>query len=88
MNGTDRQQQLVDDYLRRLERAAYALPPDRRAELVLEIKGHIDEAMASAPGQTDEAWTRTVLERLGTPEEIVLSAVSYTHLTLPTTERV
>ena len=74
MNGTDRQQELVDDYLRRLERAAYALPPDRRAELVLEIKGHIDEAMASAPGgPTDEAWTRTVLERLGTPEEIVLS---------------
>ena len=44
MNGTDRQQELVDDYLRRLERAAYALPPDRRAELVLQIKGHIDEA--------------------------------------------
>ena len=87
MNGTDRQQELVDDYLRRLERAAHALPPDRRAELVLEIKGHVDEARASAPGPTDEAWTRTMLDRLGTPEEIVVSEGGATSPALRTIER-
>ncbi len=71
MNGTDRQQELVDDYLRRLDRAACALPADRRAELVLEIRDHICEARSSAAGRTDEAWTLTLLDRLGTPEEIV-----------------
>jgi hypothetical protein len=71
MNNTE--EALVDDYLRRLEAAANALPPQRRAELVLEIKGHIDEAMATASVPTDEAWTRTLLERLGSPEEIVSS---------------
>jgi len=74
MNETDRTDRLVDDYLRRLEKAAYALPPGRRAELVLEIRDHIVEARASADGATDEAWTRTLLDRLGTPEEIVAAA--------------
>ena len=71
MNSTEA---LVDDYLRRLERAAYALPAERRAELVLEIRGHIGEARDSAEGPTDEAWTRTLLDRLGTPDEIVAAA--------------
>src|SRR5206468_1092461 len=71
MNRTDA---LVEDYLRRLERAAYALPPERRAELLLEIRGHISEARDTAAAPADEAWTRTLLDRLGTPEEIVAAA--------------
>jgi hypothetical protein len=74
MNGTDQHDALVDDYLRRLEEAAYALSPQRRAELVLEIRDHIADARTSATGPTDEAWTRTLLDRLGTPEEIVAAA--------------
>jgi hypothetical protein len=74
VNSTDRHDALVDDYLRRLEGAAYALTPERRAELVLEIRDHIADARTSAEGPTDEAWTRTLLDRLGTPEEIVAAA--------------
>src|SRR4051794_21171982 len=80
MNRTDA---LVEDYLRRLERAAYALPPERRAELLLEIRGHISEARDTAAAPADEAWTRTLLDRLGTPEEIVAAA----ELTLDPTPR-
>ena len=72
MNSTE--EALVDDYLRRLEQAAYALPPERRAELVLEIRDHIEEARAAAGGRTDEAWTRSLLDRMGTPAEIVAAA--------------
>ena len=72
MNSTE--EALVDDYLRRLEQAAYALPPERRAELVLEIRDHIEEARAAAGGRTDEAWTRSLLDRMGTPDEIVAAA--------------
>jgi hypothetical protein len=60
---------LVEDYLRRLDAASQALPHARRAELVGEIRAHIEEALGAR--DADEAAVRNVLERLGTPEEIV-----------------
>jgi hypothetical protein len=63
----------VDDYLRRLEAAAAHLPRERRAELVSEIEEHVDAALADA-GTHDEATVRSVLERLGPPEEIAAAA--------------
>ena len=64
---------LVQDYLRRLDRAAAVLPPDRRTDLLGEIGEHIAVARASGAGD-DEAAVRTVLDRLGEPEEIVAAA--------------
>ena len=68
---TDR---LVEDYLHRLEAAARAaaLPPPRRAELVAEIREHVEEALRDGP--RDEAAVRNVLERLGPPEEVASDA--------------
>ena len=63
---------LVGDYLRRLEAVA-ALPPERRTELVAEIRAHVDEALREA-NAADEATVRNVLERLGPPEEIAREA--------------
>jgi uncharacterized membrane protein len=65
---------LVDQYLTRLADAAQALPPDRRAELLSEIREHIAAAMAEADG-ADEVAVRTMLDRLGQPEDIVAAAV-------------
>jgi hypothetical protein len=67
---TDR---LVDDYLRRLEAAAAHLPRSRRAELVAEIREHIEAALRQEDA-ADEVAVRNVLERLGPPEEIVAAA--------------
>jgi hypothetical protein len=64
---------LVEDYLRRLDTAASSLPPDRRAELVTEIREHIQEGLRHT-GATDEVAVRNLLERLGPPEEIVAEA--------------
>lgn len=64
---------LVQAYLSRLEAAAVRLPPDRREELLGEIREHIDGARA-AGAAADEAAVRTLLDRLGEPEEIVASA--------------
>jgi uncharacterized membrane protein len=64
---------LVDDYLRRLDAAASALPAHRRDELITEIRDHLQEALRQAPAG-DEAAVRNVLERLGPPEEIVAAA--------------
>ncbi|HEX6234496.1 MAG TPA: hypothetical protein VFZ63_15320 [Jiangellaceae bacterium] len=65
--------QLVNDYLSRLSVAAASLPPGRRAELLQEIREHIDSARA-AGAAADEATVRTMLDRLGEPEEIVAAA--------------
>lgn len=63
---------LVRNYLARLEVAAEALPVHRRSELLDEVRGHIAEARAV--GTDDEISVRTMLDRLGTPEEIVAAA--------------
>jgi uncharacterized membrane protein len=65
---------LVADYLRDLEAAASHLSPDQRSELVSEVRDHIELALAEA-GRADEATVRTVLERLGSPEETVAETV-------------
>lgn len=61
---------LVRDYVDRLDAAASHLPADRRAELVGEVRDHIELALAEA-GQVDAATVHNVLERLGSPQEIV-----------------
>ena len=64
---------LVDDYLRRLDAAASALPAHQREELAAQIRDHLQEALRQTPAG-DKAAVRTVLERLGTPEEIAAAA--------------
>lgn len=70
---TNRVDTLVTDYLDRLNRAAQVLPPDHRNDLLGEIREHIAAAQA-AGAAADEAAVRTLLDRLGSPEEIVTAA--------------
>ncbi len=62
--------QIVAEYLDRLESVAADLPRDRRTELIADVRDHIDLALADI-GLVDAAAVRNVLERLGTPAEIV-----------------
>jgi hypothetical protein len=66
MNGSA----LVDRYLAELASAAATLPIARRAELLDEVREHIASALESAAPE-DEVAVRNVLERLGTPAEII-----------------
>lgn len=70
MTATD---QLIEDYLGRLETATRTLPSDRRAELLAEIREHITITLSHEPDQ-GEAAVRTILDRLGTPEDIAREA--------------
>jgi len=65
---------LVDNYLTRLTGASQALPPDRRIELLAEIRGHIGASLSGGT-DADEAAVRTMLDRLGDPADIVAAAV-------------
>ena len=64
---------LIEDYLRRLEHAAAHMRRDRRAEIVAEIRAHIDTALRQEKAG-GEAAVRNVLDRLGPPEEIIGAA--------------
>jgi hypothetical protein len=66
---------VVSDYLRRLNAALGPLPKSRRELLVAEIKEHVDEARSSLTSQT-EGGVRELLERLGEPEDIAAEALA------------
>lgn len=61
---------LVREYLARVETRAAALPPDRRHDLLADLTEHIATARAESPTD-DEASVRTILDRLGEPDEIL-----------------
>ena len=65
--------QLIDDYLRRLDDELSDLPRARRREVVEEIAEHIEEARLEGGAET-EAGTLNVLDRLGEPAEIAADA--------------
>ncbi|MDX6199521.1 MAG: hypothetical protein QOJ79_2672 [Actinomycetota bacterium] len=62
--------ELVRQYMARLEREAAALPADRRGDLVSGISEHLAEARAAA-ADDDAAAVRDALSRLGSPTELV-----------------
>ncbi|CCH27501.1 hypothetical protein ABZ816_41785 [Actinosynnema sp. NPDC047251] len=68
MNSSVERHPLVLAYLDALRREAAPLPRSRREELAGEIQSHIEVVL---PPEPTEAEVRNVLERLGTPEEIV-----------------
>lgn len=68
---------LVREYLARLEVASAALPAHRRAELGREVRDHIDSALVEA-GRSDEVTVLNILERLGSPAEIVAGEGGHT----------
>ena len=65
--------QLVDQYLRRLEVALVDLPPDKRVEILDEIRGHIAEERTGMFNESD-ADVMNLLDRLGDPTEIAAEA--------------
>lgn len=70
---TTRADELINDYLDRLEEELADFPSTRRRELVQEISAHIAEARASLE-QEDEASIRNLLDRIGDPADIAAEA--------------
>lgn len=66
---TSNADQLVDDYLQRLDHELRDLSRSRRRELKEEIAWHIAEGRAGLESD-DEAGVRNLLDRLGDPAEI------------------
>ena len=65
---------LIDDYLKRLDKALAPLPKARRQQLVTEIAEHVAAARAELASPCGDA-VRSLLERIGRPEDIAAEAV-------------
>ena len=65
--------QIIADYLHRLDVALSRLPESRRRQLVTEIDEHIKEARAELSDQS-EASIRELLDRVGQPDDIAAEA--------------
>lgn len=63
---------LVRDYLARVEARAQFLPADRRQDLLANLAEHIATARAES-ATDDETAVRTILDRLGEPDQILES---------------
>lgn len=62
---------LAQDYLARLAAEAHRLPPDQAQDLVADIGEHLAAGLGSDPAEAD---VRNLLDRLGTPAEVVDAA--------------
>ncbi|MFI8927001.1 HAAS signaling domain-containing protein [Streptomyces sp. NPDC053474] len=67
---------LVLAYLTDVERATAALDPARRAELLADLREHIEISLAEAAAPGDDATVREVLAQLGDPAAIAASALA------------
>jgi len=61
----------INSYIGRVDAAARSLPPDRRIELLDQLREHLD-AVSTSPDAT-EASVLAAIDRLGDPAEIVAS---------------
>ena len=71
--STKRKDQLVEEYLAAVADACADLPAARRAELIDDLREHIEVARARL-NQPSEADIRTILDRLGEPAAIAAEA--------------
>jgi uncharacterized membrane protein len=60
--------QIISDYMSRLERALGNVPDPRRKELLDEVRTHIAEARSQLPKETD-ADLMNIVDRLGDPAD-------------------
>ncbi|MHB1500344.1 MAG: HAAS signaling domain-containing protein [Candidatus Dormibacteria bacterium] len=71
MTATARQARLVADFLNRVRDLTTTLPAAQQAQLLEELRSHIQEAVAE---DASEATLRRALETLGPPEAIAAAA--------------
>ncbi|MFC7530270.1 hypothetical protein [Actinoplanes sp. GCM10030250] len=70
---TDHNDSLVKDYLAEVSRATAGLPPERRDELIRDLREHIASDRAELPDETEHNVLE-ILERLGDPSIIAQAA--------------
>jgi hypothetical protein len=64
---------ILTQYFRRLEQALEGLPAERRAQVLEDLRAHVDDCLAAEPDHS-EASILAILDRVGDPDEIAREA--------------
>ena len=64
---------ILTQYFRRLEQALSDVPVDRRAQIVEDLRAHVDECLEAEPEHSDAA-VMAMLDRVGDPDDIAREA--------------
>ncbi|QKW23607.1 hypothetical protein HUT16_34960 [Kitasatospora sp. NA04385] len=77
---------LVRAHLAAVERCTASLPPERRRELLADLREHVQVALAEHDGPVDDDAVRHVLDELGSPRRIADAALAEEGRTCPEPE--
>src|SRR5579884_3227020 len=66
---------ILAQYFRRLEKALRGLPPDRREQIIDDLRTHVDECLQAETEHSD-ATVLAILDRVGDPDEIAREALA------------
>lgn len=66
---------ILAQYFRRLEQALGGLPPERRTQIIEDLRAHVEECLRAEPEHSD-ATVMAILDRVGDPDEIAREALA------------
>jgi hypothetical protein len=66
---------ILNQYFRRLEQALSGLAPERRTQIVEDLRAHVDECLQAEADHSD-ATILAILDRVGDPDEIAREAMA------------
>jgi hypothetical protein len=66
---------ILNQYFRRLEQALSGLAPERRAQIVEDLRTHVQESLQAESDHSD-ATVLAILDRVGDPDEIAREALA------------
>jgi uncharacterized membrane protein len=66
---------ILNQYFRRLEQALSGVPAERRAQIVEDLRAHVEECLQAESDHSD-ATVLAILDRVGDPEEIAREALA------------
>lgn len=69
-NGVRR---LIERYLSEVDASLVGVPAAQRREILEDLRAHVEASLVAA-GARDEATARTIIDRLGSPEELAREA--------------
>jgi len=66
---------ILSQYFRRLEQALTGLPAERRAQIVEDLRAHVQECLRAESDHSDQT-VLSILDRVGDPDEIAREALA------------
>lgn len=67
---------IYNDYIKRIERVTNTLPQEDRNDILMEFNSHIYESIQHDNKDNEVESLMTIIEKLGTPEEVLIPLIA------------